>query len=132
MKAKKSPVLFLLSCLSLILVFSLSVMAADGDGAAKKGLSTMALVSLIVGGVVLLAVIVLCIVKRKKLAESMRAYRREMKNITWYPWKQVWRGTGTVIVIVLVTALIVGLLDIAFFEGQYLLTGRGLHFFGGK
>ena len=55
-----------------------------------------------------------------------------MKNITWYPWKQVWRGTGMVIVIVLVTALVVGLLDIAFFEGQYLLTGRGLHFFGGN
>ena len=131
MKAKKSLVLFLLSCLALSLVFGLSVAAADGE-TAKQGLSTLALVSLIVGGVVLLVIIVLCIVKREKLAESLRAYRREMKNITWYPWKQVWRGTGMVIVIVLVTALVVGLLDIAFFEGQYLLTGRGLHFFGGN
>ena len=130
MKAKKSLVLFLLSCLT-TLALGLSAAAADGDGSGKK-ISTMALVSLIVGGVVLLAVIVLCIIKREKLAESLRAYRREMKNITWYPWKQVWRGTGTVIVIVLITALVVGLLDIAFFEGQYLLTGRGLHFFGGN
>ena len=132
MKAKKSLVLFLLSCLALTLIFSLGIAAAEGEETAKKGLSTMALVSLIVGGVVLLVIIVLCIVKREKLAESLRAYRREMKNITWYPWKQVWRGTATVIVIVLATALVVGLLDIAFFEGQYLLTGRGLHFFGGK
>ena len=131
MKAKKSLVLFLLSCLSLTLTFCLGVAAADEE-TAKQGLSTLALVSLIVGGVVLLAVIVLCIIKREKLAESLKAYRREMKNITWYPWKQVWRGTGMVIVIVLVTALVVGLLDIAFFEGQYLLTGRGLHFFGGN
>ena len=130
MKAKKSLVLFLLSCLT-TLALGLGAAAADGDGSGKK-ISTMALVSLIVGGVVLLAVIVLCIVKREKLAEALRAYRREMKNITWYPWKQVWRGTGTVIVIVLITALVVGLLDIAFFEGQYLLTGRGLHFFGGN
>ena len=130
MKAKKSLVLFLLSCLT-TLALGLGAAAADGDGSGKK-ISTMALVSLIVGGVVLLAVIVLCIIKREKLAESLRAYRREMKNITWYPWKQVWRGTGTVIVIVLITALVVGLLDIAFFEGQYLLTGRGLHFFGGN
>ena len=131
MKAKKSLVLFLLSCLALFMTFGLGVAAADGE-TAKQGLSTLALVSLIVGGVVLLVIIVLCIVKREKLAESLRAYRREMKNITWYPWKQVWRGTGMVIVIVLATALVVGLLDIAFFEGQYLLTGRGLHFFGGN
>ena len=131
MKAKKSLVLFLLSCLALTLTFGLGVAAAEEE-TAKQGLSTLALVSLIVGGVVLLAVIVLCIIKREKLAESLKAYRREMKNITWYPWKQVWRGTGMVIVIVLVTALVVGLLDIAFFEGQYLLTGRGLHFFGGN
>ena len=131
MKAKKNLVPFLLSCLSLVLTFGLGVAAAEEE-TAKKGLSTLALVSLIVGGVVLLAVIVLCIIKREKLAESLKAYRREMKNITWYPWKQVWRGTGMVIVIVLVTALVVGLLDIAFFEGQYLLTGRGLHFFGGN
>jgi preprotein translocase SecE subunit len=90
----------------------------------------MALVSLIIGGVVLLAIIVLCIVKRQKLAESLKAYRREMKNITWYPWKQVWRSTGVVIVIVLATAAVVGLLDTVFFKGQELLVARGLRFFG--
>ena len=37
-----------------------------------------------------------------------------------------------VIAVLLVAALLIGLLDIAFFEGQYLLTGKGVHFFGGN
>ena len=55
-----------------------------------------------------------------------------MKKITWFPWKSVWRSTILVLVVVLVTALLVGLLDIAFFEMQYLMTGQGFSFFGGQ
>lgn len=128
MKAMQRKVLFLVSCICLCLGFCLY--AGAEDGAAKQGLSTYALVSLIVGGVVVVALIVLAIVKRQKLAESLRAYRSEMKKITWYPWKAVWRNTVLVIVIVLATALVVGLLDIAFFEVQYMLTGQGFSFFG--
>ena len=116
-------------CLSFLLVlamFSLSVFAEDAVEEEAKHMSTFALVSLIVGGVVLVLLVVLCIVKRKKLVESLRAYKSEMKKITWYPWKQVWRGTVLVIVVVLVTAAAIGLLDFAFFEGQFLLTGKGI------
>ena len=91
MKAKKSLILFLVSCLCLTLCFGLSVGAEDG--ADKGGMETITLVSLIIGGVVLLGVIALCIVKRKKLVESLRAYKSEMKKITWFPWKSVWRCT---------------------------------------
>ena len=129
MKAKKNLVAFLICCLCLSLTFCLGVAAEDGNG---EGMSTFALVSLIVGGVALIAVIVLCIVKRQRLMESLRAYRSEMKKITWVPWKSVWRSTVLVLVVVLVTALLVGLLDIAFFEMQYLLTGQGFSFFGGQ
>ena len=127
MKAKKSLVLFLVSCLCLTLTFCLGIAAEDG--AADQKIDTFTLVSLIIGGVVLLAAIVLCIVKHKKLGETLRAYRSEMKKITWFPWKSVWRSTLLVIVVVLATALVIGLLDIAFFEGQYLLTGQGFSFF---
>lgn len=130
MKAKKSLILFLTFCLCLTLSLCLGVFAAEGD--APEKMSTFALVSLIVGGVVLVAVIVLCIVKREKLGESLRAYKSELKKITWFPGKSVWRCTLLVIVIVLATALLIGLLDIAFFEIQYMLTGKGVHFFGGK
>ena len=125
MKAKKNLVTFLICCLCLSLTFCLGVAAEDGDG---NGMSTFALVSLIVGGVALIAVIVLCIVKRKRIIESLRAYRSEMKKITWYSWKSVVRSTVFVIVVVLATALLVGLLDVVFFESQHLLTGKGVQF----
>ena len=127
MKAKKSLMLFLISCLILSLTFCLGIAAEDGAGEGK--IETITLVSLIVGGVVLLAAIVLCIVKRKKLMESLRAYRSEMKKITWFSWNSVWRCSILVIVVCLITAVLVGLLDIAFFEAQYALTGQGFSFF---
>ena len=132
MKAKRSLALFLISCLILCAFFCFGVSAADGEEVANEGMSTFALVSLIVGGVVLVVVVAVCIAKREKLAETLRAYKRELKNVTWFPWKQVWRCTLFVVVAVLVTALVIGILDIAFFEAQYLLTGKGVHFFGGK
>ena len=131
MKTMKSIGL-VLACLALSVLSFFSVAAEEGAENASKGLSAGALVSLIIAGVVLVAVVVLCVIRREKLKESLRAYRREMKNITWYPWKSVWRNTVLVVVVVLVAALLIGLLDIAFFEGQYLLTGKGVHFFGGN
>ena len=131
MKTMKSIGL-VLACLALSVLSFFSVAAEEGAENASKGLSTGALVSLIIAGVVLVAVVVLCVIRREKLKESLRAYRREMKNITWYPWKSVWRNTVLVVVVVLVAALLIGLLDIALFEGQYLLTGKGVHFFGGN
>ena len=119
MKAKKNLVAFLICCLCLSLTFCLGVAAEDG---AESGMSTFALVSLIVGGVALIAVIVLCIVKRQRLVESLRAYRSEMKKITWYSWKNVVRGTIFVLVAVVAIAVVVGLLDFVFFELQHVLT----------
>lgn len=133
MKAKRSIALFLVSCLVLCAFFCLGVSADDAaTEPAPEGMSTFALVSLIIGGVLLVVLVVLCIVKRKKLADALRAYKRELKNVTWFPWKQVWRCTVFVIVAILVTALVIGILDIAFFEAQFLLTGKGVHFFGGN
>ena len=151
MNLKIGLIVLLISCLVMSLVLCLGVAAEDEAvtettetvdaanattgteaEAAPKGLSTPALVSLIIGGVVLVALIVLCVVKREKVAEGLRSYRSEMKKITWYPWKAVWRCTVFVIVSVLITALVIGVLDIAFFEGQYLLTRSGVHFFGGQ
>ena len=121
MKAKKMLALFLVCCLMISTFLCLGVSAADGADAAKEGMSTFALVSLIIGGVVLVVVVVLCIVKREKLAESLRAYKRELKNVTWFSWKNVVRCTVFVIVSIVVVAAVIGLLDYAFFQGQYLL-----------
>ena len=134
MKAKKSLALFLVSCLILCAFFCLGVAAEDGAASENfiDRMGTFNFVSLIVLAVVVVVVAVLCVVKREKVVEGVRAYKSEMKKITWFPWKSVWRNTVLVLVVVLVTALLVGLLDIAFFEMQYLLTGQGFSFFGGQ
>lgn len=129
MKAKKSLLVFLVSCLCLTLSLCLGVSAEDGSTAdAKTGMDTFTLVSLIIAGALIVLAIVLCIVKRKKLAEGVRSYKSELKKITWFPWKNVWRCTIFVIVSILAVALVVGLLDIAFFNLQSLAAGQG---FGG-
>ena len=64
MKAKRSLALFLVSCLILCAFFCFGVSAADAADAANEGISTFALVSIIIGGVVLVAAVVLCIIKR--------------------------------------------------------------------
>ena len=116
MKARKSLILFLVSCLTLLMVSTLGVAAADAN--TNKGMSTFTLVSLIILGVVVIAVTVFCIIRRHQVAESLRAYKSEMKKITWYPWKSVWRNTVLVVVVVLATAVVIGLLDLVFFYAQ--------------
>lgn len=132
MKAKKAVILFLTLCLAVGAFLCLGVSAEDAEGAAAGKLSTGALVSLIIGGVLIVVAVVLCIVRREKLKETLKSYKSEMKKITWYPRKQVVASTVFVVVSVLVIALVIGMLDYAFFQGQYLLTGKGFTFFGGN
>ena len=81
-------------------------------------------VSLIVLAVVLVIAVVICIIKRAKVAEGVRAYKSEMKKITWFPWKSVWRSTVFVLICMAAIAVVVGLLDIAIFKVQDLMAGR--------
>jgi preprotein translocase SecE subunit len=115
----------------MLCLFAPAVSAADGDGVFGTSMSVGVFVSLIIAAVLLIVVAVLCILKREKLAEALKAYKSEMKKITWYSWKNVVRGTVFVVVSVLVIGVVVGLLDIVFFELQYLATGNGFSFFGG-
>ena len=128
MKAKKSLVLFLVFSLCLTLALCLGVSAESGSATANDGkilgMETFNFVSLIVLAVVLVVVIVLCIVKRERLVESLRAYKSEMKKITWFPWKSVWRCTVFVLVSLVAIAVVVGFLDIAIFKVQDLMAGR--------
>ena len=127
---KKIAVLFLTLCLCFSL-FTLAVGAEDGTGVFGTNMSTFTFVSLIVLAVVIITVTVLCIVKREKVRESLRAYKSELKKVTWFSWKNVVRCTVFVVVSVVALAVVIGLLDIVFFEAQHLLTGKGFSFFGG-
>ena len=126
MKAKKSIALFLVFSLCLALALCLGVAAEDANTNNGKilGMEKFNFVSLIVLAVVLVIVVVLCIVKRAKVAESVRAYKSEMKKITWFPWKSVWRCTVFVLICLVVIATVIGFLDLAILEVQDLMAGR--------
>ena len=122
MNAKKCLVLFLAICLSFS-VLSLAVAAEDAaDETRILGLEVGNFISLAIAAALLVVVIVLCIVKREKLVEALRAYRSEMKKITWFSWKNVVRCTVFVLVAVVAIAAVVGLLDFIFFQIQRVLT----------
>ena len=127
----KKNILVLLLALALCTCLTLCVGAEDGTGVFGSNLSTFTFVSLVVAGIVLVVIAVVCIVKREALAEALRAYRSEMKKITWFSWKNVVRCTVFVIVAVVAIGVVVGLLDIVFFEAQHLASGTGSSFFGG-
>ena len=122
MNVKKCLVLFLAICLS----FSVLSLAVAAEDAAEKtlilGLEVGNFISLAIAAALLVVVIVLCIVKRTKLMEALRAYRSEMKKITWFSWKNVVRCTVFVLVSVVAIAAVVGLLDFVFFQIQRVLT----------
>ena len=122
MNVKKCLVLFLAICLS----FSVLSLAVAAEDAAEKtlilGLEVGNFISLAIAVALLVVAIVLCIVKRKKLVEALRAYRSEMKKITWFSWKNVVRCTVFVLVAVVAIAAVVGLLDFIFFQIQRVLT----------
>ena len=125
MKTKKSLVLFLISCLLLLSTLCLGVAAEDGESKGIFGkMTTGGIVSLCIGVALLILVVVLCIVKRAKVAESCRAYRSEMKKITWFPFRDTVRCTLFVLVAIVATAVVVGLLDFTFFQLQNLLVTK--------
>ena len=124
MNVKKCLILFLAICLSFS-VLSLAVAAEDATATEDTfllGFTLGEFISLAIAAALLILVVVLCIVKRKKLAEALRAYKSEMKKITWFSWKNVVRCTVFVLVAVVAIAAVVGLLDFVFFQLQRVLT----------
>ena len=55
--------------------------------------------------------------KKGRAANAWKGFRSELKKIVWPTWKQVLKNTGIVVVIVLICAVAIGALDIAFREG---------------
>ncbi len=121
MNMKKCLLLVLTLCLTLS-VLTIGVAAEESTGVFGTGLELGDFISLAIAVVLFLVAAVICIIKREKLAEACRAYRSEMKKITWYSWKNVVRGTIFVLVSVVAIAIVVGLLDLVFFELQNVLT----------
>ncbi|MBQ8344741.1 MAG: preprotein translocase subunit SecE [Clostridia bacterium] len=60
--------------------------------------------------------------KKGRLKEAWRGFKSEVKKIVWPSWKQVWKNTFVVLVVVVICAIMIGLLDFAFSQGIIGLT----------
>ncbi|MBP5289462.1 MAG: preprotein translocase subunit SecE [Clostridia bacterium] len=50
----------------------------------------------------------------KRIGNFFRDYKSEMKKIVWYPFKDVVRDTGVVMVSLVISGVLIGVLDLIF------------------
>ena len=50
----------------------------------------------------------------KRIGNFFRDYKSEMKKIVWYPFKDVVRDTGVVMVSLVISGVVIGILDLVF------------------
>ena len=55
--------------------------------------------------------------KKGRIGEAWRGFKSETKKIVWPSWKQVFKNTLVVLVIVIICAVVIGALDYAFSGG---------------
>ena len=84
---------------------------------AKDGFGTSDIVSLIILGIVVIAIAAYCIVKREKVGKYFRSIKSEFKKIVWSPRDQVRKNTIVVIVVVVALAAVIALADLVFMKG---------------
>ena len=116
MKLLKKWMLALSAMLLTMSLFAIPAFAHD-HAEESKGLSTTAIVWIIIGGVLLVAAIVLGIIFREKIAKFLRVYKSEWKKIVWLPWDQTRKSTLVVLVVLIVCAAVICLLDLGLFKG---------------
>ncbi len=89
----------------------------ETTGEEEEGFGTSDIVSLIILGVVVIAIAVYCIVKREKVGKFFRSLKSEFKKIVWSPRDQVRKNTIVVVVAVVALAIIIALADLVFMKG---------------
>lgn len=90
---------------------------ADETDTASKGLSTGAIVTIIVAVVIVVAAIVLGIIFREKVKKFLRVYKSEAKKIVWLPWNQTKKSSIVVVVVLVICAVAICLLDFGLSKG---------------
>ena len=97
------------------------------ENAGKTGiLKILTVGEMIVLGVMLaiaIALVVICIKKREKVAGFVREYESEVKRITWFPWKDTKKSTIVVLIAMVVISAIISLLDLGIAEGLIAFIG---------
>ncbi len=110
--------------LMMISLFALPAFADDHAGhdhaaeeTAQKGLSTAAIVWIVIGGVLVVAGVVLGIKYREKIVKALRVYKSEFKKVSWLSWKDTKKSSLIVLVVLAACALVICLLDLGLSKG---------------
>ena len=120
---------WMLALSAMLLTMSLFAIPAFAEEAADKAdkFPTWAIWA-IVGGVVVIAAVVLAIIFREKIGKFLRVYKSEWKKIVWLPWDQTKKSTLVVLVVLIVCAAVICLLDLGLFKG----ITAGIEWLGGE
>ena len=105
--------------LMMISLFALPAFAHEGEDHdhAEEGLSTAAIVWIVIGGVVVVAGVVLGIKYREKIVKALRVYKSEFKKVSWLSWKDTKKSSLVVLVVLAACALVICLLDLGLSKG---------------
>ncbi len=90
---------------------------AETKSEAQQKAETRRLINLIVGGVILVALVILAIVFRAKIPVWFKAVKSECGKIVWCPKDKLKKNAIVVVVIIVAIAVLIALLDIAFSTG---------------
>ncbi len=101
----------------MVSLFALPVFAADSANANQKTDYTALIVWSIVGGVVLIAAVVLCIKFRTKIVKGLRVYKSEFKKVSWLSWEQTRKSTLIVLGVLVICAAVICLMDLGLAAG---------------
>lgn len=83
----------------------------------EEGLSTAAIVWIVIGGVLVVAGVVLGIKYREKIAKGLRVYKSEFKKVSWLSWKDTRKSSLVVLGVLVACALVICLLDLGLYKG---------------
>ena len=79
--------------------------------------NTALIVWISVGGVLVVAGVVLGIKYREKIAKALRVYKSEFKKVSWLSWKDTKKSSLVVLGVLVVCAIVICLLDLGLSEG---------------
>ena len=122
--------------LMMISLFALPAFAHEGEDhdhdheeeVVEEGLSTAAIVWIVIGGVLVVAGVVLGIKYREKIVKGLRVYKSEFKKVSWLSWKDTKKNSLVVLGVLVACALVICLLDLGLYNGLLALVQalRGL------
>ena len=83
----------------------------------KKGLEPTAIVFICIGGVLVVAGVVLGIKYREKVVKFLRVYKSEAKKVVWLSWDQTKKSTLVVLVVLVIAGALICLVDLGLSKG---------------